>query len=421
MKAVVLGAGVIGVTSAYYLAREGFEVEVLDRREGAALETSFANGGQLSANHCEPWAQPGVLWQGLKWLGRHDAPLLYRLRLDPALWAWTLKFLANSKEQYFWENVAKILRMALFSRKQFKELRQETGIEYDLLELGILNIYRNQTDFDVAISRVQAIGELGCERQVLDRAGCIELEPSLANSTDTLVGGTWCPHDESGDAYTFTKELEKKCIQMGVSFRYGVNVHGLNTDMWKVKSVITDAKENGGEIKGDVFVLALGSHSPAAVKDMGIKLAIYPIKGYSLTMPITNTMAAPNISITDTEHKMVFTRLGNRLRAAGTAEFNGYNNEIEANRSAMTMDLATSLFPNACDETKAEFWTGLRPSTPDGVPIIGRGPQENLLLNTGHGTLGWTMAAGSGRIIASLARGVHPEVDISGIGWERFS
>ena len=180
MKAVVLGAGVIGVTSAYYLAREGFEVEVIDRREGCGLETSFANGGQLSANHCEPWAQPGVLWQGLKWLGRHDAPLLYHLRLDPALWAWTIRFLANSREQYFWGNVAKILRLALFSRKHFKELRQETGIEYDLLELGILNIYRNQTDFDTAISRVQAIGELGCERRVLDRKGCIDLEPALA-------------------------------------------------------------------------------------------------------------------------------------------------------------------------------------------------------------------------------------------------
>ena len=421
MKAVVLGAGVVGVTSAYYLAREGFEVEVLDRREGPGLETSFANGGQISVNHCEPWAAPGVLMQGIKWLGRVDAPLLYHLRLDPALWAWTIRFLANSSERRFWENVAKILRVALFSRKAFAELRSEIDINYDLLQLGILNIYRNQKDFDQAIVRSRMVGELGCERQVLNRKKCIELEPALQNSTDDLVGGTWCPNDESGDAYRFTRELEKKCIKMGVSFRYGVNVDGLNTDMWKVKSAIVDGGNGTEEINGDIFVVALGSHSPKLAGDMGIKLPIYPIKGYSLTMPITNTLAAPNVSITDGEHKMVFSRLGNRLRIAGTAEFNGYDEKIETSRAQMTLDLAKRIFPGACDETKAEFWTGLRPSTPDGVPIIGRGRQENLLLNTGHGTLGWTMAAGSGRIIASLALGLHPEIDINAIGWERFS
>lgn len=421
MKAVVLGAGVIGVTSAYYLAREGFEVEVVERREGPGLETSFANGGQISANHCEPWAAPGVLWQGIKWLGRVDAPLLYRLRLDPVLWAWTIRFLANSTEQRFWGNVANILRLALFSRSAFKELRSEINIEYDLLQLGILNIYRNQKDFDEALSHARIVRELGCERQILNRKKCIELEPALQNSTDNLVGGTWCPHDESGDAYKFTREIEKKCVKMGVTFRYGINVNGLNTDMWKVKSVISEVGGSTKEIKGDVFVVALGSHTPLLARDMGIKLPIYPVKGYSLTMPITNSLAAPNVSITDDAHKMVFSRLGSRLRAAGTAEFNGYDNHIEKRRAQMTLDVATSIFPGACDETKAEFWTGLRPATPDGVPIIGRGRQENLLLNTGHGTLGWTMAAGSGRIIASLARGLHPEIDISNIGWERFS
>lgn len=421
MKAVVLGAGVIGITSAYYLARDGFDVEVIDRQDGCGLETSFANGGQVSVNHCEPWARPGVIWQGLKWLGHHDAPLLYHLRLDPALWAWTLRFLANSAEHRFWGNVAKILRIALFSRQEFKQLRRDIDIKYDHLELGILSIYRNRADFDTAKERVKIVGEMGCEREVFDRDGCIKLEPSLGNTTDALIGGTWCPADESGDAYMFTKELEKKCIEMGVKFTYGTTVHGLNTDMWKVKSVITDGIDNGGEITGDVFVLALGSFSPAAIKGLGIKLSIYPIKGYSLTMPIINSPAAPSLSISDEYHKMVFSRLGNRLRAAGTAEFNGYNNEIEERRAKITMDLTTKLFPGACDETAPEFWTGLRPSTPDGVPVIGRAPQENLLLNTGHGTLGWTMAPASGRIIASLARGVHPEVDISGIGWERFS
>lgn len=417
MKAVVLGAGVIGVSTAYELAKEGFEVEVLERREGVGLETSFANGGQISANHCEPWAAPGVIEQALKWLGRKDAPLLFHLRLDPALWAWTLRFLSQSREEKFWANVAKILRLALYSRTALKQLRDDLNIEYDHLENGIMNIFRSPGAYEHALVRARAISELGFERKILDPKQCLEIEPALKGISDTLAGGTYSPDDETGDAYKFTCALYEKCKALGVSFRFGVNVFGLEHDQWKITSAITDQ----GEIKADVFVLSLGSYSKAAASGLGIPLPIYPTKGYSVTMPIVDMAAAPSVSITDDEYRIVISRMGNRLRTAGTAEFAGFNTDIDPARADMILQQALGVFPGAADPAQAEFWCALRPSTPDGAPIIGRGLQENLLINTGHGTLGWTMAVGSARIIARLAKGLAPEIDLNGLGWERFS
>ena len=419
MKAIVLGAGVIGVTTAYELARDGHDVTVIEQREDVALETSYANGGQIAANHAEPWAAPGTIAKAIKWLGRYDAPLLYRLRLDPALWAWTLEFLANCSEPKFWENVARILRVALYSRERYKALRDEVDLDYGLRQLGIISIYRDGRGFDLALDRARTMTELGCERRALDRKGCIDLEPALAHSTQLLSGGTWSPHDESGDCLAFTQQLAEKAKALGVTFQFNTRVLGLISEGYK----ITTAKTDRSDVHGDVFVLALGCHSQAIAKPLGLKLHIYPTKGYSVTLPITNPdgFEAPRVSLTDDQHKLVFSRLGDQLRIAGTAEFSGYNTDLNQRRADLTLDTALKLFPRAGVREQATFWAGLRPSTPDGVPLLGRGKHENLLLNTGHGTLGWTMAAGSARIVADLARGRAPAIDMNGLGWERFA
>ena len=416
-KAVVLGAGVVGVSSAYELVRAGFEVEVIDAREGVGLETTFANGGQIAANHCEPWAKPGVMVQAIKWLGRKDAPLLYHLRLDPALWAWSLRFMANATEPRFWANVAVILRMALYSRDALKALDDDIKLEFDRLDRGILNIFRNEKAFADAAEASRAIGEMGCERQVLNAAQCIELEPALHGTHDNIVGGTYSPHDLTGDAYAFTHALYERARERGVSFRFNTRVERINAEAHKVTSVTTSA----GEVTGDVFVLALGCGSMKAVRGLGVTLPIVPAKGYSVTMVIKDMALAPDISITDDEHKLVVTRLGNRLRAAGTAEFAGFDDSIDERRGKMTLDAAMTLFPGAADAEQAEYWAGLRPSTPDGIPVLGRGKHENLIFNTGHGTLGWTLATGSARIVAQLAQGLAPEIDLAGLGPERFN
>jgi len=419
MKAIVLGAGVIGVTTAFELARDGHDVTVIEQRQDVGLETSFANGGQVAANHAEPWAAPGVIAKAIKWLGHHDAPLLYRLRLDPALWAWTVEFLSHCREPQFWDNVARILRVALYSRDRFKTLREEVELDYGLRQLGIISIFRDGPEFDQALDRARMMTELGCERRALDRKGCIDLEPALAHATQLLCGGTWSPHDESGDCLAFTQQLADKAKSLGVRFKFNTRVLGLATEGYKITTVKTDH----GDVDGDVFVLALGCQSQSLAKTLGLKLHIYPAKGYSVTLPITDPDgdAAPVVSLTDDRYKLVFSRLGDTLRVAGTAEFAGYDTHLDQRRANLTLDTALKLFPDAGQRDQATFWTGLRPATPDGVPLLGRGKHENLLLNTGHGTLGWTMAAGSARIIADLAQGHAPDIDMDGLGWERFA
>jgi len=421
MKAIVLGAGVIGVTTAYELSRDGHEVVVVDQNADVGLETSYANGGQLAANHAEPWAAPGTILKAIKWLGQKDAPLLYRLRLDPTLWAWTVEFLANCSEPHFWENVARVLRVALYSRERFQSLREDVGVDlnYSLRQKGILNIFRDGHEFDVALERARTMTELGCERRAIDRRGCVELEPALGHSTQLLTGGTWAPHDESGDCLAFTQNLAAKTREMGVEYQFNTKVTGLETEGYKIKTAKTDQ----GDITGDVFVLAMGCNSQHIAKALDLKLHIYPAKGYSVSLPITNpqTDEAPHISLTDDRYKLVFSRLGDTFRIAGLAEFSGYNTSIDLHRSNLILDTVLKLFPHSGERDQATFWAGLRPATPDGVPLLGRGKHENLLLNTGHGTLGWTMAAGSARIIADLANQRTPDIDMEGLGWERFA
>ena len=416
MKVMVLGAGVIGVSSAYYLARGGHEVCVLERRPGPGLETSFANGGQIAASHAEPWANPATPLKALKWLGKKDAPLLFRFRFDPALWSWALRFLANCTTARSRVNTERTLRVALYSRACLKELRSRTGIDYDQQTGGVLHFYRNDREYDHACHEAGRMNALGCARRPVTAAECIAIEPALAHMEGQLAGGIFSPDDESGDAYLFSVRLAEKAAELGAAFRYGVGILGLNHDGGRITGVETGKKT----LTADAYVLALGPYSAALVRPLGLSLPIYPAKGYSVTMPIMDATKAPIISLTDDEHKLVFSRLGNKLRVAGTAEFTGYDTSVNRDRTRPILDAAINLFPGAADPEKAEFWAGLRPKTPDSVPLIGRTPFTNLYLNTGHGTLGWTMACGSGRVLADLIGGKKPEINLNGLGLERF-
>ena len=418
MKVVVLGAGVIGVCTTWWLARDGAEVTVLERQPGPALETSFANGGQISANHATPWAAPGTPWKALKWLGRIDAPLLFHLRFDPTLAAWLLRFLVNCRRSRTNINIERTLRIALYSRRQLPIVRSETNIAYDQLTRGILHIFRNRREYAASLPAVELMNWLGCERQVVDAAGCVALEPALASVQGDLVGGIFSPDDESGDARAFTVGLTEKAEAFGARFCWNTEVARLLVSNGRIAAVESTV---GEKIAADVFVLAFGSFSPLLLTPLGLAVPVVPAKGYSVTIPIDGHAGAPTVSLIDDEFKMVYSRLGERLRAAGTAEFAGYDASVNRERACFLLKKTMALFPDCGDATRAEFWAGLRPSTPDGVPIIGWAPGfENLLLNTGHGTLGWTMAVGSGRLASDLVLGRRPEISLDGLGLEKF-
>ena len=393
MKVAVLGAGVIGVAAAWYLRQDGHEVTVLDRREGPGLETSFANGGQISASHALPWAGPGVPMQALKWMLREDAPLLFRLRADPAQWSWGLKFLRECTADRFRENAARLKRLGLYSQAELHKLRRETGIAHDQVERGIL-VFRT------------GAGTSGENWKTADE--CVAIEPALAPSRQRLTGGTWYPTDESGDAHKFTLELAKRCAVNGVRFEFGVDMKGFSADNGRVAGMQT---ASGRLIEADAYVLALGSYSPLFARPIGIDLPVYPLKGYSVTMPVKNPAAAWTVSLSDEAHKLVLSRLGDRLRIAGTAELNGYDTSINQVRCEAIVKRVMDLFPEAGDPTKATYWAGLRPATPSNIPCVERTRYPNLFLNTGHGTLGWTLACGSGRILTDLVSGRRPEID----------
>jgi D-amino-acid dehydrogenase len=416
VKVLVLGAGVVGVATAYYLAGAGADVTVVDRRPGPALETSFANGGQISANHATPWAAPGTPWKALRWLGRDDAPLLFHLRFDPPLLAWCIRFLANCRRSRMRVNIERALRVALYSRAEIGRLWAETGIDYDRLDRGILHIFRNPADYAEALPGAELMTRLGCSRRVVTAAECVEIEPALAAARDRLVGGIFSPDDGSGDAYRFTVQLAERAAGLGVEFRYGTAVERLFAAGDRLSGVETGAET----LTADAYVVALGSYSPLPLRPLGIRLPVYPAKGYSVTLPLAAGAEAPAVSLIDDEFKMVYSRLGDRLRIAGTAEFAGYDATVRPARGTFLLNKAIELFPRCGDPTEAEFWAGLRPSTPDGVPVLGRTPLPNLFLNTGHGTLGWTMACGSGRLVADLVLGRPPAIAIDGLELGRF-
>ena len=413
MKIAVLGAGVVGVTSAWYLARAGHEVTVFDRQDTAAMETSFANGGQISASHAEPWANPATPKQVLKWLGREDSPMLFRLRADPYQWAWGLAFLRECLPARTRANAAQIAAINRYSRAQLQALRAATGIEYEQQTRGILRIYEGRQALDEAVAAVSLEKLHGIDLRVLTAAQCVELEPALADRAEHIAGGVHATADESGDAHKFTQELARLAAAHGVQYRYGSSVTRIETGGGRVARVRLGT---GEAFEADAYVVALGSYSPLLLRPIGISIPVYPLKGYSITIALAEGDVAPRISLSDGAHKLVMSRLGNRLRVAGTAELTGYDNAINEVRCRAIVKRTFELFPKAGRPEQAQFWAGLRPATPGGVPCIGRTRYPNLLLNTGHGTLGWTMACGSGAAIADIVSGRKPETDFCFLG-----
>ena len=411
MKVLVLGAGVVGTTSAWYLARAGHQVTVIDRQPVAGNETSFANGGQISVSHAEPWANPHVFRHLLKWLGREDAPLLWRWRADPAQLAWGLRFLVECLPGRTQRNISAILAMAYYSRGRLQSLRRELGLEYDHLERGILHFYTDRREFAAAIEAANLMRQFGLDRDTVDVEKCLKIEPALVDARSLLVGGDYTRSDESGDAHKFTRALAEQASARGVAFRFGLSIERLATAGGKVAGVLVGNQDGRELLTADAYVVALGSYSPLLLKPLGIDLPIFPAKGYSATLTLAENSQAPMVSLTDDEFKLVFSRLGNRLRIAGTAEFDGYNLDLNPVRCQALIGRARQLFPRLETVGEPQFWCGLRPATPSNVPTIGRTRFANLWLNTGHGTLGWTMACGSGAALADLINGMRPEPD----------
>ncbi len=422
MKVLVLGAGVVGTAAAYFLAEDGHAVTVLDRAPGPGLETSFANGAQISACHAKPWATPDTPGLALRWMFQADAPLLFKpLRWDPPLWSWGLKFLRNCTEARLHVNTERTLRIALYSRAVLKALRQKTNIQYDQITDGILHIYRSRAAFAEGRATAALLESYGLPQNILSPEECARVEPALSGAAKSdLVGGLLSPEDESGDAHRFTVELAKLAAARGVKFKTGVTIKRIEGPHRRVTRVVTTTGSGCTEETADAYVLALGSSSSLLARDLGLKLPVYPAKGYSITAEIENPDAAPTVSVTDETNFMVFSRLGNKLRVAGTAELTGWNTTLDPVRVEPLLRNARSLFPAASSYTDVQPWCGLRPATPDSVPLLGATPYENLFLDTGHGTLGWTMACGSGRIIADLISGRTPEIDLDGLGLSRF-
>jgi D-amino-acid dehydrogenase len=417
MKVIVLGAGVVGTASAWFLRKAGHEVVVVDRQPGAGLETSYANGGQISVSHAEPWANPSAPLKVLKWLAKEDAPLLFRLRADWRQWLWGLRFLRECTPARTRHNIIQLVNLGLYSRALLAELRAETGIQYDHLERGILHFYTSQEEFDAAQEPARIMREFGCELDMKTADECVAIEPALARARGRIVGGSMTPCDESGDAHLFTRRLAELCAARGVKFVYGASVSAIAAEGDAVSRV--EIVKRGGDrvsVTGDAYVVALGSHSPRVLAPLGVGLDIYPAKGYSVTMPVRDPAAAYHVSLTDDEYKLVFSRLGERLRIAGTCELNGYDTSLNEVRCRAIVRRAEELFPGAGDAEQASYWTGLRPATPSNVPYIGRTRYRNLYLNTGHGTLGWTHSCGSAKAIADIVGSRVPEVDFAFTG-----
>ncbi len=412
MKVIVLGAGLLGVTSAYFLRQQGHEVSVVDRQASPAAETSFANGGQISVSHAEPWANPSAPLKVLQWLGKEDAPLLFRIRADMRQWLWGLQFLRECTPARTRHNIEQIVRLGTYSRDMLQQLRRDIGIAYDERTQGILHFYTSQKEFDGAEGPAAQMRALGCDRRVISADEAVRLEPALRHIRPQLAGATYTAEDESGDANQFARELVRRCEADGVQFLLSHTVTALRESGGRIDHVeATDSEGRFQRLRADAYVLAMGSLSPIYAQPLGIHLPIYPAKGYSVTMPVKDAAMAHQVSLTDDEYKLVFSRLGDRLRIAGTAEFNGYDRDLNRVRCEAIVRRVEQLFPGAGDSTQAQFWTGLRPATPSNVPIIGRSKLPNFYLNTGHGTLGWTHACGSGKSIARIVSGLKPEVD----------
>jgi D-amino-acid dehydrogenase len=416
VKVLVLGSGVIGVTSAYYLARAGHEVTVVDRQPKPALETSFANAGEVSPGYSSPWAGPGVPVKAIKWLLMRHGPLVIWPKLDPVMWVWLLKLLRNCTEARYAVNKSRMIPIAEYSRDCLRALRAEIGIRYDERSRGTLQLFRKQAQLDGTAGDIAVLKQYGVPYEVLDRDGCIAAEPALAAVKDKFVGGMRLPQDETGDCHMFTETLAAEAAKLGVQFKLNTTIERLIADGSKLAGVVTSA----GRLQADAYVVALGSWSPRLLRPLGISLPVYPVKGYSITVPILDAEAAPVSTVMDESYKVAITRLGDRIRVGGTAEISGYSNRLDAARRATLDHSLTDMFPRGGDLAKANFWCGLRPMTPDGPPVIGATRYGNLHLNTGHGTLGWTMACGSARALADLLSGRKPDIDTAELALSRY-
>ncbi|KQN40613.1 amino acid dehydrogenase [Sphingomonas sp. Leaf407] len=416
MRIVILGAGVIGVTSAWYLAQAGHEVVVIDRQRGPALETSFANAGEISPGYASPWAAPGIPRKALKWLFMEHAPLILRPKVDLAMLRWLVAMLGNCNARDYAVNKGRMVRLAEYSRDKLIELRAATGIAYDERSQGTLQLFREEKqlagiDKDTAVLKAD-----GVAFEVLDRAGCIAAEPGLAGSNMDIAGGLRLPGDETGDCFKFTNALADMAATAGVEFRLGETIRRLVRQGDRVTGVETDR----GTVSGDAYLVALGSHSPRLVEPLGLRLPVYPVKGYSITVPIVDEGRAPVSTLLDESYKVAITRLGDRIRVGGMAEISGFNNDLpDARRATLEYSLG-SLFPGAGDVSRASFWSGLRPMTPDSTPVVGATKLSNLWLNTGHGTLGWTMACGSAAVIADLMSGGQAAIETGDLALSRY-
>ena len=416
MKVLVLGGGVIGVASAYYLAKAGHEVEVVDRQSGPALETSFGNAGEVSPGYSAPWAGPGVPIKAIKWMLMQHSPLVVWPMLDPSMWRWGLMMLANCTQKAYALNKSRMVPIAEYSRDCLKALRAETGIAYDDRAQGTLQLFRTQKQLDGIGGDVAVLKQYGVPFEVLDREGFCKVEPALKLTQEKFVGALRLPNDETGDCFKFSNRLAEMAAALGVQFRWNTRIEALQVGGGAITGVHTDA----GLLKADRVVLALGSHSPQLLAPVGVRIPVYPVKGYSITVPITDARYAPESTIMDETHKVAVTRLGDRIRVGGTAELAGYSLNLREPRRGTLNHVVTDLFPKGGDVSKATFWCGLRPMTPDGTPVMGGTKLANLTLATGHGTLGWTMAAGTGRVIADIVSGKQPEIDISGLAMARY-
>lgn len=417
MKVAVLGSGIQGVSSAWWLTQAGHEVLVIDRCADAALETSFANGGQISVSYAEPWANPHNLFKIIKWMFRDGAPLQFRPSLDRHQWLWGAAFLKECLPGRLAPNIKAMVRMAEYSRTTLKGMRAQLGIQYQGLERGILNFYRDSREFECSQRAAGLMRDFGVERRVVSADEVVAIEPALARHRQTIVGGDYTPEDESGDAYLFTKALAQSCQDAGVEFRYGTTINRLLSEGGRIRGVELIRPDGHFEtLSVDAYVVALGSASPFLLRPLGVSCNVYPAKGYSATFPVINPDAAPTVSLTDSRNKMVLSRMGDRLRMAGSVELSGYSRSLNTGRCEALTRLAQELFPDALDFERVSYWSGLRPATPSNVPLVGRTRIPNLYLNTGHGALGWTMGVGSGRALADILSGRRTEPEFPFLG-----
>ena len=423
MKVLVLGSGVIGVSSAYYLAKKGFDVTVIDRQPAVGLETSFANAGQISPGYSAPWAAPGVPMKALKWLFQRHAPLA--LKADFTLWQleWTLKLLRNCTAKRYDINKERMVRLAEYSRDCIIDLRANTGIAYEGRTQGTLQVFRTQKQLDAEAKDIAVLSRLGVPFEHLDPDGCARVEPALALVKDNLLGGLRLPHDETGDCQLFTQNLALEAKNLGVTFRQDVKIERLLIENSKLSGVEINTDAGLEILQADQYIVALGSYSRQLLQGLGINIPVYPVKGYSLTVPVTDIYAAPISTVMDETYKVAITRFNTRIRVGGMAELAGFDLSLNQRRRETLEMVLNGLFPNGGDTSKGQFWTGLRPMTPDGTPIIGQASElyNNVWLNTGHGTLGWTMACGSAQVLADLLAGQKTAIQSDDLALSRYN